>query len=1005
MSLVGRFVGVDRHAHPDIPDLSAAARDATALWALFQDSYPSGDFRLVTDSHAPLRAVRDALVATLENAQRGDVVVLAYAGHGTRNHCLVCHDTDPGRIAETTMPMRDLADAFRRCRAKAILCILDCCFSGGAPARVLDASPQSRTAFDPSAAITGDGRAMIAASRASQEAFEHASRGHGLLTHALVEVLSGIQEPADLWAVMGQIIDRVEAEAIAIGCRQTPVAFNLTEGAFRIGPLIRGSRFAMHFPEHMGVRVGRDLAELEAFGIDPGVIDAWRERFPRGLIGLQLAAINDCRILDGRSALVVAPTSSGKTFLGEMAGIKAVGEGKKVVFLLPYRALVNEKYEDFLSLYGQRLGLRVIRCSGDYLDQTREFAMAKFDIAILTYEMFLSLILSRSGLLHRVGLIVLDEAQFIGDRERGIVVELILTRLRAGRQEGIDPQLLLLSATMGNINRLDTWLDVRTLVANDRPVPLVFGVLDRSGIFEFQDGDGQAGREQLLSGKLIVERGRHKRARDILVPLTQALLANPQTSEKILIFRNRRPTAERCAVYLAEELGLGAAGDAIDDLPTSDPSTSSANLLKALEGGVAFHTANLSREEREVVERAFRDPSSPVRVLVATTTVAAGVNTPASTVVIVENEFPRKEPQPFSIAEVQNMAGRAGRLGIREVGRAILLAENAIERRRLFARYVAATPEPVCSSFDPKDSETWVLRLLAQVKVMPASDVGSLLSNTYGGYVALLRDPAREGAIKKRARDVLREMLALGLVDREGANVRLSVLGEAVGRSSLKFGSAMGLVRSIRDLPDVPLSVLDLAVLLQVLPEMDGAYTPIARDARDLEWTRRVAARLRPEVARALRADTGDRAIVEARAKRVSILLAWIEGRPMEAIEAEHTMSSFKALGPGDVRAIADRTRFHFKSAYEICLVAEPAKAPDADAVQTFLKRLEVGIPETAVGILDAPVPITRGECLSALGAGIRKAEELLALAKAALTRIFGRRRSEVVEEIRRQGG
>lgn len=111
--------------------------------------------------------------------------------------------------------------------------------------------------------------------------------------------------------------------------------------------------------------------------------------------------------------MVVAPTSSGKTFIGEMAGARAIADGRKVVFLFPYRALTNEKCEQFTVLYGDVLGGRVVRCTGDYLDQTRAFLGGKHDIALLTYEMFRGLAVSNPWTLNQVGLVVVDEAQFV----------------------------------------------------------------------------------------------------------------------------------------------------------------------------------------------------------------------------------------------------------------------------------------------------------------------------------------------------------------------------------------------------------------------------------------------------------------------------------------------------------------------------------------------------------------------------------------------------------------
>ena len=102
---------------------------------------------------------------------------------------------------------------------------------------------------------------------------------------------------------------------------------------------------------------------------------------------------------------------------------------------------------------------------------------------------------------------------------------------------------------------------------------------------------------------------------------------------------------------------------------------------------------------------------------------AAGVNTPASTVIIVETEFVGGEKRPYTVAEYRNMAGRAGRLGLVEEGKSILIADNGIDRENLFRKYVQGTPEQIKSSFDGRSIETWIIRLLAlQLPFMQVSE-------------------------------------------------------------------------------------------------------------------------------------------------------------------------------------------------------------------------------------------------------------------------------------------
>ena len=76
------------------------------------------------------------------------------------------------------------------------------------------------------------------------------------------------------------------------------------------------------------------------------------------------------------------------------------------------------------------------------------------------------------------------------------------------------------------------------------------------------------------------------------------------------------------------------AREALSRLPGGDLSQASGALREVLTGGVAFHNSHLDREEKQIIEEEFWRPDSGLRVIVATTTLAMGVNTPASSIVI-----------------------------------------------------------------------------------------------------------------------------------------------------------------------------------------------------------------------------------------------------------------------------------------------------------------------------------------------------------------------------------
>ena len=553
---------------------------------------------------------------------------------------------------------------------------------------------------------------------------------------------------------------------------------------------------------------------------------------------------------------------------------------------------------------------------------------------------------------------------------------MLLTNLIAARSRGIEPQLVVLSAVIGDSNLFEDWLGCKKLQTTERPVPLVEGVMGRDGRFKYLSEKGEVKDEQLLPPGAIQQRRDKPSQQDMIVPLAKSLVA---AGEKVIVFRNQRGYTEGCANYLAEDLGLPAATDELEMLPKYTSSSASPKLRKCFGGGTAFHNSNLSRDEKLAVERVYRDPKSKIRVLAATTTVAAGINTPASTVILAEQEFRGDDGRLFTIAEYKNMAGRAGRVGFNEKGKAIILADGEHDPEMLFRRFVQGVPEPLASSFNIDNLDTWIIRLLAQVKDVNKTELVNLLANTYGGYVANRKNPDWEKEMRHEVTGLYDEMLRLEIIEEEGDIVHLTILGKTCGESVLSFRSAMRLVELLQAYPKPELTAIDFMALVQVLPESDRSYTPMfKRGTSESGRQRQAAERYGNEITRLLQKySTGDEFVYYARCKRACILYDWVNGVPTEKIEESYKSAHpfYGNISYGDISRFADFTRFQLRSAHKIAALIFPGQMLDDEAVEKLLKSLEVGVPGDHHELLELPVRLSREEYLALASAGISTKE------------------------------
>lgn len=997
MALKGLFIGVDRYVDHRVPWLSGAVRDATALHALFTDTLGEGA-AVLTDDAATAAAIRGALDDLRQTATAADLVVVMFAGHGTEQHQLVPYDARADDLATSCVPLDEIGDVISEIPGETLLCVLDCCFSGGFGARVFSTGLTPRAlgadaVEDALARFVGRGRLALTASAHDQPAMESVKSGHGLLTERFLEALQGAEEVREgeqinVYKAIEYVTRQVEADARQLGATQTPTLRGQLDGV-PLWPIFEpGDRYAALFPERVRSPATSDLDSLGAFGLSDTIIGAWASSIP-GLNALQLSAINDFGVLDGQDLVVSAPTSSGKTMIGELAALQSATRRRRAIFLLPMKALVNDKYEQFTSLYGPA-EITTIRATGDDSDDVPALLGGRFDIALLTYEKYSMLALGNPHVLDLAATVVVDEAQILADATRGPNLEFLLTLLNTRRMQTGNPQIITLSAVVGDLAGMDRWLGARHLQSDERPVPLIEGVLDNAGNLHRLDESGTEGTEPGFVQPIY-----HSGSRRLVIPLLAKLTSE---DKKVIVFRQSRGESVACAVYLSQALSLAPAASTLERLVEGDVSESTLTLRRTLAGGVAFHNTDLDRNERRTLEEDFRDPDSALRVIVATPTLAMGVNTPAAAVVIVGLTHPGPAPTPYTVAEYKNMVGRAGRLGFTDKGESYLIPEGNLSADRGWRLYVNGALERLQSRLVPDgDPRSLMLRVMASRSVDPTgvvaeNDVVDFLDSSFAAL------QAREGGSAQWSLDSLRRAFAdlvdARLIEADGAGYRLTDLGRFTGESGVHVNSIRRLVFGLRGAGSA-LNSIALITAAQLTEELDDVYLPVNARARNTEVPRWPAVLRQQQVPvpliNALARTAPDQAQAVRRPKRAAAAAMWVNGVPMNTIERQlnqHLRNQDSRAGA--VRAVADRTRDLLPAVAAVIREIHPDHPVD-DLVARTLIRLEFGIPAQLVDVLQGlDADLARPEWLRLHQAGIHNLEALIALPDDQVREILG---------------
>jgi helicase len=550
-----------------------------------------------------------------------------------------------------------------------------------------------------------------------------------------------------------------------------------------------------------------DIDELTYQGFTSEIIAKWKQVGYEALLPVQQEAIEK-GVLAGNSLLVVAPTSSGKTFVGEMAAINFSLRGRKTLYLVPFKALAEEFYLDFTEKYGEPDIGFIIRISDrDHRETDDQIRIGNYDIAILTYEKLSSLLVTNPGILDGCDCVVVDEVQMFMDPERGGNLELLLTKIKSTTNKA---QIIALSAVLGNLNDFDKWLDAEVIHHKKRPIELRQGIVVPDGTFEYREwNSGNVGNERFRDGSL------------------NGLVAHLfEEGEQVIIIRNTVRESQKTAVNLAGSFGhLPAAPQAIEAL-NAEPETETRDiLLKTFRHSIAFHHADCELGERRIVEEGFRN--GQIRLVSATTTLSMGVNLPCKTVILADNfrwEAVRGgfQKTTWSVGEVRNIFGRAGRLGKgEEFGRGILLASNSREYRQAKGAYLDAPLEPLYSSFERKDIALRVLDVVATGFGGDESDIENFIFQTFAAQT--WKTPQAQEQIRRYIGNGVGRCLESGLFETTPTGtIRATNLGRICAGKGCSIETFLLLKEYIEGLSSV--NTLDLVFVAALAEEVRSAF-------------------------------------------------------------------------------------------------------------------------------------------------------------------------------------
>jgi len=409
------------------------------------------------------------------------------------------------------------------------------------------------------------------------------------------------------------------------------------------------------------------------------------------------------------SVLVAAHTSAGKTVVAEYAIAMALKNHQRVIYTSPIKALSNQKYREFAEEF-EDVGLM----TGDVTLNPHASCI------VMTTEILRSMLYKGSEAVREMAWVVFDEIHYMRDKDRGVVWEETIILVPS------TVRYVFLSATIKNAREFAQWISkikmqpCNVVYTDFRPVPLQHYIYPKGsdGIYLVVNEKGEFNDEKFNKAIMQLEKDEDKiagsnkeRKKDKRTAASEIRkiieLVVDNKLDPCIVFSFSKDECEKNVKSLAVmDLTNEAEKKSIEDIYKNAIATLSEedqqlkmiqSMLPILKKGLGIHHGGLLPIIKEVIEILFQE--SLIKIIFTTETFSLGINMPARTVVFTSIEkYDGEKFRWIGGGEYIQMSGRAGRRGIDDKGKCILIADKKMDTD-VAKGILKGQPDPLYSSF------------------------------------------------------------------------------------------------------------------------------------------------------------------------------------------------------------------------------------------------------------------------------------------------------------------